>query len=92
MGYPAVALLGSHLEREWVEELAFAERIFIVTDSGVAGRTCAATLAGIFGERAIVVPQLPVKDVNQLALRRNGQEIFTRLVSQVRYPIAGPSV
>lgn len=84
-GYPAVALLGSHLKREWVEELAFAERIYIVTDSDAAGRTSAATLAGMFGERAIVVPQLPVKDVNELALTRGGKRIFARLLSQVSH-------
>ena len=84
-GYPALALLGSHLKAEWVDELAFAERIFIMTDSDEPGRAAAQKLAEIFRERAIIVPPLPqVKDVNELATQPDGQEVFARLVAQAR--------
>ncbi len=84
-GYPAVALLGSRLKAEWEQELAFAERIFVVTDSDEAGRSSAKTIAGIFGARSIVVPPLPnAKDVNELALHPYGREQFAQLVSQAR--------
>ncbi|MCL4488360.1 MAG: CHC2 zinc finger domain-containing protein [Chloroflexi bacterium] len=84
-GYPAVALLGSHLKADWEQELAFAERIFVVTDSDEAGRTSAKSIAETFGARSIVVPPLPnAKDVNELALHPNGGEQFAQLVSQAR--------
>ncbi len=82
-GYPAVALLGSHLKAEWEQELAFAKRIFVVTDSDEAGRTSAKTIAETFGTRSIVVPPLPnTKDVNEFASHPNGKEEFAQLVSQ----------
>ncbi len=84
-GYPAVALLGSHLKAEWEQELAFAERIFVVTDSDEAERTSAKTIEETFGARSIVVPPLPnAKDVNELASHPNGREQFAQLVSQAR--------
>jgi DNA primase len=80
-GYPAVALLGSHLKHELVSELASAERIFIVTDSDEPGRKSAFQLADMFGNRARIMPPLPnAKDVNELAMRPRGGEIFAKLV------------
>jgi DNA primase len=84
-GYLAVALLGSHLKQELVSELANAQRIFIVTDSDEPGRKCAHQLAATIGKRArIVLPLLNVKDVNELAMKQNGQVVFAHLVEQVR--------
>jgi DNA primase len=84
-GYPTVALLGSHLKREQVDELANAKRIFIVTDSDTAGRRSAHKLAEIFADRACVVPPLPnAKDVNELAMKPRGRKIFAALMQQVR--------
>lgn len=84
-GYPAVALLGSHLKEEWVEELAIAKRIFIVTDSDQAGRAAARQLARVFNKRAIVVPPLPhAKDVNELAMQPDGEAVFRALLAQTR--------
>ncbi len=81
-GYPAVALLGSHMKTEWKEELAFADRVFIVTDSDEAGRAAARRLAEIFRERAIIVPPLPqAKDVNELAMQPDGQRVFEELLA-----------
>ncbi len=80
-GYPAVALLGSHLKREWAEELASAERIYIVTDSDEPGRASAQILAETFGRRAVIVAPIPsAKDVNELAAQPGGREIFGHLV------------
>jgi DNA primase len=84
-GYPAIALLGSHLKQDQISEIADAERIFIVTDSDEPGRKCAHQLAETFGKRARILPPLPnVKDVNELAMKQNGPGVFARLVEQVR--------
>ncbi len=80
-GYPAVALLGSHMKSEWVEELSFARRLYIVTDSDDAGRQSAEQLASQLGRRAVVVPPLPdAKDVNELAGHTGAAAIFMELV------------
>lgn len=85
-GYPAVALLGSHLKAEQISALADAERIFIVTDSDEPGRRSARRLAETFGERARIIPPLPnVKDVNELARHPEGHRIFIQLASRVGY-------
>ena len=84
-GYPAIALLGSHLKQDQISEIADAERIFIVTDSDEPGRKSAQQLAVTFGKRARIVPPLPnVKDVNELAMKQNGQEVFARLVEEAK--------
>lgn len=82
-GYPAVALLGSHMKSEWVDELSFAERLYIVTDSDDAGRHSAQQLAVQLGRRAVVVPPLPdAKDVNELAGHVGAAAIFMELVQR----------
>jgi DNA primase len=85
-GYPAVALLGSHLKQDQISEIADAERIFIVTDSDEPGRKSARQLAEIFSKRARIVPPLPnAKDVNELAMRPEGHRIFVQLAGSVGY-------
>ncbi len=82
-GSPAVALLGSHLKNEWREDVAFAKRVFILTDSDEAGRAAAHRLAELFRERAVIVPPLPrAKDVNELALRPEGRMVFEELLAR----------
>ena len=82
-GYPAVAIIGTHLKAESVAELAFAERIYIVTDSDEPGRASAQKLAQTFGERALIVPPLrDAKDVNELAQREGAAMVFMNLVQQ----------
>jgi len=84
-GYPAIALLGSHLKHEQVGAMADAERIFIVTDSDEPGRKSARRLAETFGKRARIVPPLPkVKDVNELAMKQNGQALFAQIVQSAQ--------
>lgn len=82
-GYPAVALLGSHMKEDWKEALAFAKRVYIVTDSDEAGRAAARRLAETFRERAIIVPPLPeAKDVNELAMQPGGRVVFKELLTR----------
>ncbi len=82
-GYPSVALLGSHMKSEWADELSFAERLYIVTDSDDAGRQSAQQLATQLGRRAAVVPPLPdAKDVNELAEHVGAAAIFMELVQR----------
>ena len=84
-GYPAIALLGSHLKQDQASEIADAERIFIVTDSDEPGRRSARRLAEMFGKRARIVPPLPnAKDVNELAMHSRAHETFSELVQQAR--------
>ena len=68
---------------------AYARRIYIATDADDAGRKFAATLAELFGDRAIVLPSFKqfkglaqIKDVNELLQThpRDGRDIFARLV------------
>lgn len=85
-GYPAIALLGSHLKQDQASEIADAERIFIVTDSDEPGRRSARRLAEMFGKRARIVPPLPnAKDINELAMRPEGHRIFVQLAGSVGY-------
>ncbi len=83
-GYVAIALMGSHIKDELVEQLSNAKRIYVVTHFDEAGRRVAGQLRETFGSRARVIPPIPnAKDVNELAMRVNGRETFTRLVHQV---------
>ncbi len=80
-GYPAVALLGSHLKKEHVAELASFRRIYVVTDFDEPGRKAATELARTFGARAVILPPIQgYKDVNELVARRDARELFARLV------------
>ncbi len=85
-GYPAVALLGSHLKKEWANELAFAECLYIVTDSDEPGRASAQVLAENLGQRAVIVPALSnAKDVSELAAQSDGPAVFAHLVERVGF-------
>jgi len=88
-GYPAVAVLGSHLKREHEKEFAAARRIYMVTQSDEASRRLGQQLKEVFGARAIVLPPLStfrvtrdLKDVSELLERhpQDGRDIFARVV------------
>ncbi len=67
---PAVCLLGSYLKKDFLRALERFERVYIVTDFDIAGRTAARVIACQLGARAVIVPRDPslrVKDVNELA-------------------------
>jgi DNA primase len=80
-GYAARCLLGSHLKREHEREFDGISCIYLALDNDDEGRAATEQLAKLFGPRAIVVPHLKgVKDVNELATRPDGCELFARLV------------
>ncbi len=80
-GYPARALLGSHLKREHERELDSLKRVYLVLDNDTEGRKATDELAQRFSQRTIqVVLPLGIKDVNELGQRPNGRELFTWLV------------
>ena len=84
-GYPAVALLGSHLKKEWADDLAFAKRIYVVTDSDAPGRASAQVLSRMFCQRAVILgPLSNAKDVNELAGEPNGERLFGDLVEEAK--------
>lgn len=80
-GYAARGLLGAFLKREHEREFENVKRIFLVLDNDAEGKRAAQTLAEKFGARARTI-SLPnnIKDVNELAQRPNGRELFERLV------------
>ncbi len=89
-GYVAIALMGSHVKDELVDQLASAKRIYIVTHFDEAGHRVARQLCEIFGKRASVVPPLPnAKDVNELATHPHGREVFAQLAQRVGFDRCG---
>jgi DNA primase len=79
---PAVALVGSRVSRATVRALSGFRRVFVALDSDDAGRRAAAHLAADLGPRARLV-ELPagVKDLNDLASRKDGQVVFRRCLA-----------
>lgn len=84
-GYPAVALLGTHLNPALHAHFDRARRIYVVMDTDAAGRAAEQRLRRAFGGRARVI-RLPesVKDVNELAQQPAGQETFAWLAEMIR--------
>ncbi len=77
--------MGSHVKDELIDELALAERIYIVTHSDEAGQRVARQLLRAIGKRARIAPPLPnAKDVNELAGRPRASEIFASLVQSAK--------
>lgn len=82
-GYATLALMGSHVKDELIDELADAERIYIVTHPDEAGQRVARQLVETLGKRARIVPPLPnAKDVNELTAHPRAREIFAALVQR----------
>jgi len=80
-GYPACALLGHKVKREHERYFDYATRIYLCLDNDEAGRKATRELVRLWGERARPVPHVKgVKDVNELAQRPNGRQLFVRLV------------
>ncbi len=79
--YAARCLLGSHLKQEHEREFDDVPHIYLALDSDGEGQAATQELVKLFGRRGIVVPHLKgVKDVNELAARPNGHDLFARLV------------
>ncbi|HIC95489.1 TPA: toprim domain-containing protein [Candidatus Bipolaricaulota bacterium] len=80
-GFPACALLGHSLKKDQQRHFESATRIYLCLDNDEAGRRGTRELRELWGERARPVPHLKgVKDINELAQRPNGRELFTGLV------------
>lgn len=80
-GLPALALAGTRAPPPTLEALGRFERVYLTLDNDDAGRAATMTLQEALGTRAIPV-QLPgVKDVAELALRRDGRALFRHAVA-----------
>jgi DNA primase len=80
-GYPTLALMGSHVKDELIDELHGAVRIYVVTHPDEAGLRVASQLAEMFAKRTFILPPLPnAKDPNELAQQPHGRETFAALV------------
>lgn len=80
-GYPALALVGTHVRPELLCSLERFAYITLVLDNDRAGQAATLELQQVLAPRAdhIALPT-GVKDVAELALRRDGQAIFARAV------------
>ena len=77
-GFPAVALIGTHVRPAALQALEQFERVYLVLDSDAAGQEATATIAAALGSRAIPVTLPGVKDVAELASRPDGRAVFAR--------------
>ncbi len=84
-GYPAVALVGTHTRPDVIDQLRAFQRVYLVFDQDDAGLKATLRLADALGGQAIPVA-LPdgIKDVAELAPRKDGQAVFaTALLESV---------
>lgn len=81
-GYPALALVGTHIRADALKALTRFKRIHLVLDNDEAGQAAAVTLASTLGSRAVVVNLPGVKDVAELATVPEGRYIFAQASSQ----------
>jgi len=80
-GYPACALLGHSVKKDQERHFESATRIYLCLDNDQAGKKGTRELCRLWGKRARPVPHLKgVKDINELAQRPDGRELFARLV------------
>ena len=75
-GYPAVALLGTHVRPEVVDQLRAFQRVFLVLDQDDAGLEATLRLADVLGSAVPVALPEGIKDVGELAPRADGQSVF----------------
>lgn len=81
-GYPALALVGTHVRPAALDALKRFECVYLVLDTDDAGRKASGELAQVLGSRATEVILPGVKDVADLALRPDGHTIFARALHQ----------
>jgi DNA primase len=89
-GLPAVALAGSHVSPSTVRVLSRFRRVYLALDNDEAGLRASAQLKEALAGKARRL-QLPqgVKDVNDLAIRPDGRDLFMRCLgaaSRKEYP------
>lgn len=81
-GFPAVVLGGSQITPQNLEALR-TKKVVIVPDNDPAGKQMAEQLKEKLENSVILdYSQLDVKDVSELALRRDGQEAFNHVVKE----------
>ncbi|CCF85437.1 DNA primase [Nitrolancea hollandica] len=81
-GFPALALVGTHVTAAALNALTRFERVTLVLDNDDAGRAATANLIQRLGSRAMPVALSGVKDVADLAPQRDGRDIFIRALQQ----------
>jgi DNA primase len=82
-GFSAVALAGTHANRQALKELHRFSRVYLALDADAPGRRAAQALAAELGERATVV-RLPDGDLNDLGAREDGREMFLAALAEAR--------
>jgi DNA primase catalytic core len=83
-GYPALALLGTHVSRGALAALAPFSRLILALDTDPAGREAETFLAARFGPRVLRLDLRPagVKDVGELGALPDGHERFRAVLDQ----------
>jgi DNA primase len=79
-GYPAVALVGTHVRADLLDALRGFQRLYLVLDNDAAGRTATCALLERFADRAIPVTLDGVKDVADLAVQPDGRSRFAAAI------------
>ncbi|MGD9510666.1 MAG: toprim domain-containing protein, partial [Geminicoccaceae bacterium] len=79
-GFPAVALVGTHVRTEELRALGGRfRRLYLALDADDVGRAATDAIARALGPMALPVSLPPgVKDVAELALRPGGRALFAR--------------
>ena len=86
--FPALALVGTHVNPAALKALTRFERIWLVLDNDEAGRAASVNLIRSLGSRAIPVILPAVKDVADLAPRPDGCDIFICSLQQAELAAA----
>ena len=81
-GYPALAMVGTHVRPAALDALKRFEHVYLVLDTDEAGREASCELAHVLGSRATEVILPGVKDAADLALGPDGRAIFACAVDQ----------
>jgi DNA primase len=82
-GFPAVALFGTNLKKEFVEKFSRCSKIFICLDGDEAGRKAALKIGKLFGEKARIVNLPPGSDPNSFCTEHSKDE-FRDLVRRAK--------
>lgn len=84
-GLPACATLGCHSLHGVTPFLVRARRVYLVMDNDPAGQEATSWLQSLLDCRAVPISlPLGVKGVAELAVRPDGQQVFLRLLMEVR--------
>ncbi len=81
-GYPALALVGTHVRPAVLKSLTAFDRVYVVFDTDQAGRLAAEELVRGIGGRAVPITLQGVKDVAELATLPDGSSRFGWVLRQ----------